>query len=115
MLRLKPPWSEQQVDEIVGNLLRAGVNLAAVVVAVGGILYVVRHGGATPVARVTWPPEKIVMYADGSNSRWTTTMPPAALMVCREEKLVTTTDHRGNSTTNTSPPSASALPSSTPH
>jgi uncharacterized membrane protein len=52
MLRLKPPWSEQQVEEIVGNLLRAGVILAAVVVAVGGILYVVRHGGATPDYRV---------------------------------------------------------------
>jgi uncharacterized membrane protein len=48
MLRPKRPWTEQQVEEIVGNLLRSGVILAATVVALGGALYLIRHGGATP-------------------------------------------------------------------
>lgn len=52
MWRPKRPWTEQQVEEIVGNLLRGGVILAAVVVVVGGILYLARHGGAIPHYRV---------------------------------------------------------------
>ncbi len=52
MWRLRRPWTEQQVEEIVGNLLRGGVILAASVVALGGVLYVIRHGGATPDYRV---------------------------------------------------------------
>jgi uncharacterized membrane protein len=38
-------WTDQQVEEIVGNLLRAGVLLAAAVVFLGGVLYLARHGG----------------------------------------------------------------------
>jgi uncharacterized membrane protein len=52
MVHPKRPWTEQQVEEIVGNLLRGGVILAGVVVAVGGLLYLIRHGGATPDYRV---------------------------------------------------------------
>src|SRR5690606_41848698 len=55
----------------------------------------------THTARATWPPEKMVMYADGSKPFGTTTIPPASLMVCREERLVTTTDHIGRSTAGT--------------
>src|SRR5262249_33475839 len=35
---------DEQVEQVVGNLLRAGVILAAVVVLAGGILYLIRHG-----------------------------------------------------------------------
>jgi uncharacterized membrane protein len=40
----KPAWTDQRIEVIVGNLLRAGVILAAAVVLGGGILYLVRHG-----------------------------------------------------------------------
>ena len=42
----RPSWSEEQVQVLLGNLLRAGVLLAAAVVAVGGILYLIRDGRA---------------------------------------------------------------------
>ncbi len=46
----QPPvaWSDQRVETIVANLLRAGVWLAAGVVALGGIIFLVRHGRAMP-------------------------------------------------------------------
>jgi uncharacterized membrane protein len=37
-------WTDQKLENIVGNLLRAGVSLAAVVVFIGGIIYLKRHG-----------------------------------------------------------------------
>ncbi len=40
----KSEWTDQRVEIIVGNLLRAGVMLAATVVLIGGILYLGRHG-----------------------------------------------------------------------
>ena len=42
------PWTDQQVEEAVGNLLRGGVILAAVVVLIGGVIYLFRHGTAVP-------------------------------------------------------------------
>ncbi len=45
-------WTDKQVEQVVGNLLRVGVGLAASVVLVGGLLYLVRHGAATPHYRV---------------------------------------------------------------
>jgi uncharacterized membrane protein len=41
-------WTEHQVEQCIGNLLRGGVLIAAVVVLLGGILYLVRHGAALP-------------------------------------------------------------------
>ncbi len=41
-------WSEQRIETIVANLLRAGVVLAASVVAFGGILFLIRHGREIP-------------------------------------------------------------------
>jgi uncharacterized membrane protein len=41
-------WTDQRVEIIVANLLRAGVLLAAAVVAVGGIIFLARHGRALP-------------------------------------------------------------------
>ncbi len=38
-------WTEHQVEQCIGNLLRGGVLIAAVVVLLGGILYLVRQGG----------------------------------------------------------------------
>ncbi len=45
-------WSDQRVEEIIGDLLRAGVIIAASAVLMGGIVYLVRHGAAAPNYRV---------------------------------------------------------------
>jgi uncharacterized membrane protein len=44
--------SDQRVEEIIGDLLRAGVAIAASVVSLGGIVYLVRHGAEAPNYRV---------------------------------------------------------------
>ncbi len=44
----EPParWSDKQVEQLVGNLLRIGVLLAASVTLVGGIFFLLHHGMA---------------------------------------------------------------------
>jgi uncharacterized membrane protein len=37
-------WTDTRVEQVMGNLLRAGVLLAGAVVATGGVLYLARHG-----------------------------------------------------------------------
>jgi uncharacterized membrane protein len=39
--------TDQQMDQIIGNLLRVGVLAAAVLTGAGGIVYLARHGGET--------------------------------------------------------------------
>jgi uncharacterized membrane protein len=39
-------WTDQAIENILGNLLRAGVLLSAFVVSIGAIIYLVRHGHA---------------------------------------------------------------------
>lgn len=41
-------WTDQGIENVMGNLLRGGVLLAAFVVSVGAIIYLLRHGH-TPV------------------------------------------------------------------
>lgn len=41
-------WTDYRMEQIIGNLLRAGVVLAAAVVFVGGVMYLVQHGSAAP-------------------------------------------------------------------
>jgi uncharacterized membrane protein len=41
-------WSDQNIEDIVGNLLRAGVTISAAVVLAGGIIYLLRHGSSHP-------------------------------------------------------------------
>ncbi|HLV81704.1 MAG TPA: DUF1634 domain-containing protein [Chthonomonadaceae bacterium] len=45
-------WTDQQVEEIIGRLLIAGVLLAAVIVAGAGLLYLARHGAEPPHYRL---------------------------------------------------------------
>jgi len=42
----KPPsrWNDERVERIMGTLLQSGVIISAVVVLVGGILYLLRYG-----------------------------------------------------------------------
>ncbi len=37
---------KHETETIIGNLLRAGVIAAAAVVSLGGVIYLIRHGGA---------------------------------------------------------------------
>jgi uncharacterized membrane protein len=37
-------WTDRRVETIVGNLLRVGVVLSALVILAGGAIFVVRHG-----------------------------------------------------------------------
>jgi len=40
-------WTDQKVENIIGNLLRVGVLTAAIVVFFGGAIYLARHGRET--------------------------------------------------------------------
>ena len=37
-------WTDQRIENILGNLLRAGVLLSALVVLIVGVIYLLRHG-----------------------------------------------------------------------
>ena len=41
-------WNDKKVELVVGQLLRAGVILAAVVVLIGGVEYLVKYGKTAP-------------------------------------------------------------------
>ena len=41
-------WTDQQMDNIIANMLRAGVMVAAAVVLLGGVMYLFQHPGAPP-------------------------------------------------------------------
>lgn len=45
-------WTDQRMENIVGNLLRTGVSLSAAVVLLGGIIYLARHGSEPANYRV---------------------------------------------------------------
>jgi uncharacterized membrane protein len=51
-LTKKSRWSDERVEQVMGNLLRAGVILAAAVVLVGGVSYLIRYGATFPDYRV---------------------------------------------------------------
>jgi uncharacterized membrane protein len=40
----RPRWSDDDVDQLLGNLLRIGVTVATIVAAIGGALYLAQHG-----------------------------------------------------------------------
>lgn len=52
MAKIEHPWNDQEVEHIVGDLLRGGVIGAGAVVLVGGIIYLVRYGALLPDYRV---------------------------------------------------------------
>jgi uncharacterized membrane protein len=45
-------WTDRRVEGIIGNLLRAGVILSALVVLAGGAVFLVRHGHSAADYRV---------------------------------------------------------------
>ena len=44
----KLAWTDKQAEQIIGNLLRIGVSIAAAVVSLGGLIYLFRYGAALP-------------------------------------------------------------------
>jgi uncharacterized membrane protein len=48
MAQMQKSWSNEKVETMMGNLLRVGVILAATVILLGGLIYLVRHGTAQP-------------------------------------------------------------------
>jgi uncharacterized membrane protein len=52
MSQPKRGWTDEQVDQVIGTLLRSGVIIAGLVVLMGGILYLIRYGATSPDYRV---------------------------------------------------------------
>ena len=48
MARLFLIWSDEQVETIIARLLQTGVLVAAAIVTLGGIVFLVRHGLSFP-------------------------------------------------------------------
>ena len=46
------PWTDKTIEDTVGNLLRVGVTVSALVVLLGGSIYLVRHGRSSADYRV---------------------------------------------------------------
>jgi uncharacterized membrane protein len=51
-MRSLPVWTDRKVEDLIGNLLRAGVLLSAFVVFCGGVVYLARHGNEPADYRV---------------------------------------------------------------
>lgn len=52
MNKMKEIWADQDMENIIGNLLRFGVITAGALVLIGGIIYLIRHGSEIPDYRV---------------------------------------------------------------
>jgi uncharacterized membrane protein len=59
-------WTDQQVEQAMGNLLRAGVILGAAVVLLGGVIYLARHGGEAPDYATFHPVPLALRTLDGT-------------------------------------------------
>ena len=47
-----PKWTDQRIETLLANLLRAGVLFSALIVLIGGAIYLLRHGRAPVDFRV---------------------------------------------------------------
>src|SRR5919198_1387482 len=54
MVTPPPGWSDERVEQVIGDLLRAGVLVAALVVFGGGVRYLLHEGGAPVRDRSTF-------------------------------------------------------------
>jgi uncharacterized membrane protein len=51
-MAIERSWTDRRMDAVIGNLLRYGVLLSALVVLFGGVLYLARHGHSPTDYRV---------------------------------------------------------------
>lgn len=47
-----PGWSDQRIEQTIGNLLRVGLLIATVLVAVGAVIFLINHGSEPPEYKV---------------------------------------------------------------
>ena len=69
------PWTNEQVEQAVGRLLQTGVLLSSAIVLIGGILYLMQHGGGLAnygtfnasgdALRAIWPVLQGAAHLDG--------------------------------------------------
>jgi len=52
MATQRPGWTDQQVEQAIGTLLRVGLMMATVVVVLGAVIYLFRHGAEQADYRV---------------------------------------------------------------
>ncbi|HXJ77437.1 MAG TPA: DUF1634 domain-containing protein [Candidatus Methylomirabilis sp.] len=52
MASQRPGWTDQQVEQTIGRLLRDGLIIAAAVVAIGAVIYLIGHGTQVPDYRL---------------------------------------------------------------
>ncbi|SRR5579884_350694 len=52
MSQTRSPYTDEQMEKIIGNLLRIGVIIAAAMVFIGGVLYLIHYGTISPDYRV---------------------------------------------------------------
>ncbi len=45
-------WSDEEVDRIISGLLRCGLLISAAVAFIGGLIFLLRHGGETASYRI---------------------------------------------------------------
>jgi uncharacterized membrane protein len=69
-----PRWTDERVEQVIGNLLRAGVVASALVIALGAVLFLSRHGQEPPKDRREFqrepaPPVEIVKAALAGRGR----------------------------------------------
>jgi uncharacterized membrane protein len=48
MCKSNKSWTDKQVEEIIGNILRTSVLISAAVTLIGGVLYLIRYGQSAP-------------------------------------------------------------------
>ncbi len=74
-------WTDQQVEQVVGNLLRAGVLLAAAVTLVGGIWYLIQHGAEPRHDYSQFQPERGIMGGLGGVIRRALTLQDSRALI----------------------------------
>ncbi len=52
MSQSRGSYTDEQMEQIIGDLLRIGVIIAAIMVFVGGVLYLIHYGATSPDYRV---------------------------------------------------------------
>ena len=76
-----PAWSDQRIDQVIGNLLRIGVIASAVVVLVGGVLFIAREGRQPSPKLDTFRAEPEELRRPGAILRETPTLNSRALIM----------------------------------
>ena len=72
-------WTDDEVDQLLGNLLRVGVIIATIVAALGGVLYLAVHG-REPAGHRVFVGEPAELRAVGSIVRGAFSLHAAAIV-----------------------------------